>query len=307
MGSSRAKILLVLALIFALATGWLVYSYLQQQQARMSRLAAKDRVAAVQVVVAGRALSMGHRLTAEDMAAIAWPRESVPEGALHKMEAALGKYLRREVVKGEPILTDLLTAEVAAAGGLTNLIEPGRRAVTIEVDPVTGVGGFMRPGSQVDVLATLNTSSSGKKTMSTKMILQDIRVVAVDQVANPLLQILEGEKPRTAKTVTLLVTPEEAERLTLAAKAGSIQLAMRNIKDDMFAFTGGATIDELLPSRVKKAAPAKKSKSKKKVRKPRSKPRPKPPPVVREPAVTEVEIFRGSEREVEEFEEEIEE
>jgi len=305
MGSSRAKILLVLALIFALATGWLVYSYLQQQQTRWSKLAARDRVASVQVVVAGRALSMGHRLTAEDMATISWPKKSVLQGAIRKKEGALGKFLRRDVVKGEPILKDLLTAEVAAAGGRTHLLEPGRRAHTVEVAPGTGLGGIIRPGSHVDVLATLKTGPSAKKTLSTKMILQDIRVVAVDQVANPLIRLFDGKKPRLAKTATLLVTPEEAERLTLAAKAGSIHLAMRNIEDDLFAFTGGATIDQLVPSKVvKKAAPTKKSKPKKKVRKPRTKP--KPAPTVREPVVTEVEIFRGSEREVEEFEEETE-
>ena len=304
MGSSRAKILLVLALIFALATGWLVYSYLQQQQARMSRLAAKDRVASVQVVVAGRALSMGHRLTADDMATIAWPRESALLGAIQKKEGALGKYLRRDVVKGEPILKDLLTAEAAAAGGLTNLIEPGRRAITIEVDPVTGVGGFVRPGSHVDVLATLPTASTGMKKLIAKMILQDIKVLAVDQEANPLLRLVETEKVRMAKTVTLLVTPDEAERLTLAGSQGSIHLVMRNIKDDLLASTDGATIEELVPSKKKKAAPVKRPKPKKKAKK--SKPKPKPPPVVREPAVTEIEVFRGSEREVEEFEEETE-
>lgn len=306
MGSSRAKILLVLALIFALATGWLVYSYLQQQQTRLSRLAAKDRVAAVQVVVAGRALSMGHRLTAEDMATISWPKESALQGAIGKKEGALGKYLRRDVVKGEPILKALLTAEVAAAGGLTNLIEPGRRAITIEVDPVTGVGGFVRPGSHVDVLATLPTASTGistgMKKLITKVIIQNIKVLAVDQEANPLLRLVEAENVRMAKTVTLLVTPEEAERLTLAGSQGSIHLVMRNIKDDLLASTDGATIEELVPSKKKKAAPVKRSKPRKKVKKSK----PKPPPVVRKPAVTEIEVFRGSERKVEEFEEETE-
>ena len=298
MGSSRAKILLSLALVFALGTGYLVYKVLRDQQTRMSLLTTTDLKATVDVVVAGESLKTGQRLTLSDLATVSWPKDSVIEGAIPKKEAVVGMYLRKDMVRGEPILFGQVAVEQASAGGLTNLIEPGKRAITIEVDPVTGVGGFVLPGSHVDVLATLQPDAAKTKELITTVILQNIKVLAVDQEAHPLRRLLDLEKPNPAKTVTLLVTPDDAERLTLAGSQGTIHLVMRSSNDDQFSTTSGATLGELLPK--KKAKPAPKPRKRTTVRKAT----PKPAPVVYKPVMKEIEVFRGAEREVEEFEEE---
>ena len=139
-----------------------------------------------------------------------------------------------------PLLNAKL-AEKEAGGGLSITIPEGMRAVSVEVDEVVGVAGFVLPGTRVDVLATVMPGTDRSRT-TTRIILQNVRAVAADQQYQ---QDIDGE-PQYVTVVTLLVTPQDAEALTLAATEGRIQLALRNTLDSEEVETSGRRITSLI-------------------------------------------------------------
>lgn len=197
------------------------------------------------MVVAARELMPGAVVGANDVKLVAWPAEALPEGYLGSAEAVRGRGVLAALRTNEPLLDSKLSRE-GAASGLSMLIPAGHRAVSVEVDEVVAVAGFVVPGSRVDVLVTLPAPQP-----RTRAILQDVPVIAAGQS----LQASGGE-PQQASVITLLVTPNQAEELALATAQGRIHLALRNGSDRSVARTAGAEVGRLTGGRSPEARPA---------------------------------------------------
>lgn len=172
------------------------------------------------VVVAVTSMQFGSVLSEENVAEIPWPADALPEGAFTS-KAELLKPGRRvaltPLLKNEPILTSKITGPNGRAS-LASLLDPGMRAVTIRVDDVRGVAGFIRPNDRVDVLLTQATSGSAVA----DVLLKNVKVLATDQIANE-----RQEGPAVAKAVTIEVDTEQAQKLVLAQGVGSLSLILR--------------------------------------------------------------------------------
>ena len=186
------------------------------------------------VVVANANLSLGRQLRREDLAEIDWPKSAVPEGAFESRDAIVDRGLIVSVVKNEAILPSKLASKEAGSG-LPPIIPPGKRALSVRVNEVIGVAGYVLPGTRVDVVATANPTSRIED-ITTKVVLQNVEVLAA---GTRLEQDTPDGKPMQVTVVTLLVTPEESERLTLASTEGKIQLALRNPMDTATLVTPG--------------------------------------------------------------------
>lgn len=191
----------------------------------------------LRVVVAARDLPGGAVLGLEDVMTIPWPGETLPSGYIRSPEQVVGHGLLAPVHSNEPLLTSKLAGE-GAGGGLPILIPAGMRGISVRVDEVIAVAGFVVPGTRVDILATVDPGAESGVT--SRVVVQNVQVLAAGQS----MQTEEG-KPQSATVITLLVTPQEAEILTLAAAEGRIQLALRNGLDTEVMMTPGAWMDAL--------------------------------------------------------------
>jgi len=181
-----------------------------------------------QMVIVRTDVSVASQLSAEHLDTIAWPAEHMPPGALHSVDQAVGRVVRRPLGAGEPV-TEISLFDVGASGGLRAVINDKMRAVSVKVDNVIGVAGFVTPGSHVDVLATIRRVDLERALPFAKVILQDVRVLAVDQ---KLEEVKSGE-PELVNVVTLEVDPLQAEHLIYSAHEGRLQLALRSPGDDV--------------------------------------------------------------------------
>lgn len=182
------------------------------------------------VVVARTEMSMSEPVNAVMVKLVKWPEELIPNGAFHSVDDVLGRIPRRRHTPGEPILESGLFGQ-GAIGGLSPLIQTGLRAMSVKVDEVIGIAGFVNVGSSVDVLATLRRSVESEA--FSQVVLQDVRVLAVDQALEPS----DAEPDERVSVVTLEVTPTQAKKLAFAASQGSIQLALRHPSDADLAST----------------------------------------------------------------------
>jgi pilus assembly protein CpaB len=174
---------------------------------------------------------------------IEWPENSVPQNAITDPNEVIGRGLILPVIQNEPILPMKLASKEAGAG-LPPAIPPGLRAVSVRVNEVIGVSGYVTPGTRVDVVVTLSPTQQ-QADMTAKVILTDVQVLAA---GTKMERDTEKGKPIAVNVVTLLVNPEEAERLTLAANEGKIQLALRNPLDRANPVTKGVRPAMLLGS-----------------------------------------------------------
>jgi pilus assembly protein CpaB len=201
-----------------------------------------------------RDLPIGKRLEAVDLKLIAVDRKDLPKEAFVKTSDIVGRALAVPMSSNEPVLKTKLAGK-GSGDGLTALIEPGTRAVSVQVNEISGVSGFIQPGTRVDVLFT-RVFSNGDAATTT--ILQNVRVIAYGRQLDPAAKV----DPRDARptVATLLVTQEQAERLVLAEQRGRIQLSLRNTLDDEIAGRSipvrstDLGIDE--PSRIRSVSPA---------------------------------------------------
>jgi pilus assembly protein CpaB len=193
------------------------------------------------VVVSRIDIAVATSLQTAQLEIIDWPADHLPKGVIRSLEGANGRVLRRPLAAGEPVLEGALM-EVGAAGGLGAVISPDRRAVSVKVDNVIGVAGFVAPGARVDVLATLRRVDRSKALPFAKVILQDIRVLAVDQK----LEQARGSDPELVSVVTLEVDTTQAEHLVYAAHEGRLQLAMRAPGDDKKVKTRSIGVADVL-------------------------------------------------------------
>jgi pilus assembly protein CpaB len=279
---ARKRILTVLLIAMTVGAMFAMGTYRYVRAMPATSAASIDTA---KVVVAATNMDVGTALRLEDLHAIDWPAKSVPEGAFHKPEELVGRGLIQPIVAYEPILPAKLSSPEAGAG-LPPVIPEGMRAVSVRVNDVIGVAGYVLPGNRVDVLVTVSPTNQ-QTDMTTKLILPNVQVLTS---GTKIERDVEKDKPVSVSVVTLLVDPEQAERLTLAATEGKIQLALRNPMDKTAPQTLGVKPAVLLASAAGQARPALPARPG--VRKPAAAapaaPAPAAPPVV--------EIIRGDKR-----------
>jgi pilus assembly protein CpaB len=203
------------------------------------------------VVVAAADLNLGTELKKEDLTVVNFPQGAAPEGSFARVQDVLGRGLIVAMVKNEPLMPGKLASKEAGAG-LPPIIPEGMRAVSVRVNEVVGVAGYVLPGTRVDVVCTASPSSLPQDATS-KVVLSNVQVLTA---GTRLEQDQEKGKPMQVTVVTLLVYPDQAERLALASTEGKIQLALRNPLDQGAPETPGVKPAMLLGV-VKAQAPGK--------------------------------------------------
>lgn len=230
----QPKVIVPLALISGLTTSLSVYRYLRQETYDSPAAAVYQ-----QVVVAAENISLGAALSLKNVRLVDWPKSQLPQGYFAEVSRVVGRVSRASLLSNEPIIEQRLAPE-GSSGGLAGLIPAGKRALTVSVNAASGVSGFVLPKSRVDVIACIEPSNS-KKESTSKTILQDVEVLAVDQKYQT-----ENENPIPVQNVTLLVSPGDAEKLALASMQGRLLLALRNTIDDEPSKTTGAKFTDLV-------------------------------------------------------------
>ncbi|KIX13802.1 pilus assembly protein CpaB [Dethiosulfatarculus sandiegensis] len=235
------------------------------------------------MVVAKRNLPEGQTLTVADLTVRDWPRNSLPPGSFNQVKNLDGRVVKTRLIAGEPVLKAKLSPK-GLRGGLSAVVAPGMRAVTVKVDEVIGVGDFVQPRDRVDVIVTVNRSGYSKNPAA-RIVLQDVEVLAVEK--NPRVETGGGKKKSKSKlrVATLQLTPADAEKLALASTEGKLLLSLRNQADHRAATTKGVRLDNLIKGPVNppgldlaKLMPE---------IKPKEKPKPAAPPE------TKIEVIKG--------------
>ncbi|MDX2032305.1 MAG: Flp pilus assembly protein CpaB [Blastocatellia bacterium] len=193
------------------------------------------------VLVAKMEIPIGASITPDALVAVQMPPEAIPDGAFKKMEEVTGRVAATMIAAREPVTLARLAPEGATAG-LSGLIPPGYLAMTVRVDDEASLAGFLYPGTLVDVLAVISPTNSNEGPVS-KIVLQNIKVLAHGQNLDRREDTRETEG---VKSVTLLVLPEQSEKLVLASAEGRLRLALRNNVDQENRVTPGANRNSLL-------------------------------------------------------------
>ncbi|WP_372987536.1 Flp pilus assembly protein CpaB [Marinobacter sp.] len=217
MFKSRTVLMLSFALIMGLGAAYLARGW------ALDRFATPTTEDGVPVVVAALQIPFGKKVEASDLKVATMPRSMVPSSALTEAEEIEGSVATTTIYPGEMILKE----KVAAFGGgsaLSAVIAPNKRAVTVRVNDVIGVAGFLMPGNRVDIVAA---KRNGNRNYESRTLLENVKVLAVDQTASP-----EKDKPVIVRAVTLELSSDDAEELVKATQEGMIQLALRNPLDD---------------------------------------------------------------------------
>jgi pilus assembly protein CpaB len=277
---NRSRLLMIggLALAVGLLVSYTVYNRLR------TLVGSSNNERGVPVVMAANDIQVGAKLEAHDVHVVTLPQSAVPPGAFSGTSQVLGRGAILPVSKGEFILPSKLAA-LNAGAGLSSMIPQGMRAVSVRVNDVVSVAGFVQPGSHVDVLATGNQGGNDRQTTT---VLENVLVLAVGKSLdrNPL-----ADAP-TAPVITLAVSPDDAQKLALVSQEGRIQLSLRNPMDTRKGGIG-ATRTSSLYLGEKPIATEPKPKAHRVVAK-----GPAPPP-----APYQVEMIRGSKRDETKFEE----
>jgi pilus assembly protein CpaB len=239
---ARLLAFLAVSLVTAVASALLLTRY-------MDRRAAEARVPTRPVVVAAVDLPVGAELRAENLIVVDWPIGSVPEGAFVAPKELEGKVVAIRVYKREPLLAPKLAG--SGNGGLSALLPAGMRAAAVRVDDVVGVAGFVQPGDSVDVIATIR-SEAGQAVTSSKVILQNVRVLAVGKELDTKAR---SDKVVPATVATLMVDASQSERLALAAVQGKILLTLRSSADTDVIATEGITAAAMMSRRESEPKP----------------------------------------------------
>jgi pilus assembly protein CpaB len=241
---------------FAVLVGLLLSTFVYRQFKQLAASALSAPAQTQRIVVAAEAMAPGTRLDPSKLRMISWPGNQPMAGMCTRIQDCTNHALLIPVAENEPILSSKL-APTAAGAGLAATIPEGMRAMSVAVNDVVGVAGFVTPGTMVDVLVTGAISASGAPGQGaqgniTRTILENVRVLAAGQKVQ---QDNEG-KPQTVPVITLLVTPDDAGKLAMASTEGKIQLALRNTVDadssvpepvlqsSLFASSGPVTVSK---------------------------------------------------------------
>lgn len=226
MARIRVFAVLVLALTAGAALAFGTYNYMQSVPVKTVSIPTQP------VVVAATDLELGAELRIDDLRVVQWPATAVPAGAFGNPAEITGRGLIMPVIQNEPILPMKLASKEAGAG-LPPIIPAGMRAVSVRVNEVIGVAGYVLPGTRVDVIAT-QSPTNRHEDMTSKVVITNAQVLA----AGTKLEQTDKGKPIPVNVVTLLVSPEESERLALSGE-GRLQLALRNPLDNTTPATSG--------------------------------------------------------------------
>jgi pilus assembly protein CpaB len=278
---NRTSAVMVVAIVMASAASYGVYQSVQAMPTR------EVEVASYHVVVAAKPLGMGARLTEKDVRLVAWPASSPIAGGYTDLKAVVDRGLLSAVVENEP-LTESKLAPIEAGAGISPTIPTGMRAMSVKVNEVVGVAGFVVPGTKVDVLVTLGRTDESM----TRTVASNVQVLTAGTRYDQE-KAKDGE-PIPSTVVTLMVTPVDAERIALAQSQGQIMLALRNPLDLDDAVTHGVRTANLFGESARPAA----------VPRAAGPNRPAPraaPAVVEAPRPYMVETIRAAKRTVEEI------
>lgn len=243
MRNKRFFIVLAGALLFGVLAAFSVSRYLSSAQAYTKNLS--------KVAVAKVAIPVGTKIIAEQVTMAQFPKESTPDGAFDSVDKLVGRVAVMNVAAREAI-TEARLAPEGTAAGLSAVIPEGYRAMTVKVDDVVGISGFIMPGALVDIVVVISPEEgAGRKDPISKIVLQNIKVLANGQNID---QPQDQREANSVKAITLQVTPEQAEKLALAATEGKLQLVMRNSTDQGDEQTTGVDKRGLLTG--EKATPA---------------------------------------------------
>ena len=215
----KATVLLAVSLVLASTAGLAAYQYLDQYSG------AKARSETVPVVVAATDLTFGTRLERGQLLLAQFPKSAIPRGAYAELDSVIGQTSKVFLVEGEPVLQSKLSS---VGGGLSVMIRPSMRAISLQIDQVTGVSGFVLPGDRVDVLVTID-NAAGNNVAVTKTALQNAEVLAAGTTTEE-----KNKRTITVQAVTLLVDPAGAEAVALGQAQGKIHLVLRNPVDQEF-------------------------------------------------------------------------
>jgi len=244
-----------IAVVFGLlavfvAQGWLNY------QAELSRkvVAPKEKAVATRtIVVATGPLRFGTHVSADHLREVSWPEEALPAGTFGTIADVMSggkRIVLASIERNEPLLRTKITGPGQKAT-LSAVIQDGMRAVTVRVNDVEGVGGFVLPGDRVDVLLTRQNE---RTTGMNDVVLQNARVLAVDQLADDA-----ADRPTVVKAVTLEVDTTGAQKIALAASLGNLSLMLRRAGEQVMDATRRVTTSDLSQTEVMPQAPAAKS------------------------------------------------
>jgi pilus assembly protein CpaB len=220
---------LLVGLAFAMVLAFLLSAFVYRQ---FKLVASRQPVVQMQhIVVAAGPLPLGTRLDGSKLRTIPWPGGAPVSGMFTRVQDVANRALITDVAENEPILESKL-APIEAGAGLSATIPEGMRAMSVAVNDVVGVAGFVTPGTMVDIMVTGQLSepsgkNGGPSGSITRTILENVRVLAAGQKVE---QSVDG-KPQNVPVITLLVTPEDASKLAMASTEGKIQLALRNTID----------------------------------------------------------------------------
>jgi pilus assembly protein CpaB len=279
----RTVVVLGIALVAALAASYVAFMAMQ-------RVSASSTPDFVPVVVAAREVPMGTLLTRDHLRLMHWPASSPVTGAIPKMEDAVDRGTILALAVNEPV-TEAKLAAKGIGSGLSPTITAGMRAISIKVNEVVGVAGFVVPGSRVDVLVTIEpVEDQQRRNSMTRVVVSNVQVLTAGTRIDQDKAQADG-KPIEASVVTVAVVPEDAERIALAQNEGKITLTLRNPLDTVATSTPGARMTSLLGSQTDNTpAPAKAA------------PRPRavrvvaPTPAPPVPKAYTVETIRGAKR-----------
>ena len=227
------------AVVFGLLAVFIAQVWLNNQASLRAKVEPAKEIASQTVVVAKQPLRFGTELTATMLQEVPWPSDALPNGAfakIHDIMAGGRRVVLAAIETNEPVLSLKITGPGQRAT-LSALVKPGMKAVTIRVNDVEGVGGFVLPGDHVDVVLTRQID---KGSATTQVVLQNTRVLAVDQTADE-----RAQKAAVAKSVTLEVDTVDAQKLWLASSVGSLSLLLRKAGETAEVRTRKVTLEDL--------------------------------------------------------------
>jgi pilus assembly protein CpaB len=232
----RPIVFVILAAMGAMLAAIVVFSAIRKRESEVQRAMAQT----VEIVVAANDIPLGTKLEPDSVKLVRWSRDSVPQGGFTDPQAIADSFAKAEFEANEPIVASKLFMGEKTSGVMPLLIPPGMRAMSVPVDEVSDIAGFVAPHTRVDILVAVAGTGPGEPSFS-RIVLQNIEVLAVAQEIEHV-----KDQPEVVKVVTLLVTPVDAEKLTLASREGLLRLAMRNYSDAKIVATRGIGLPDLL-------------------------------------------------------------
>lgn len=232
---SSLIVMIIIAIFLGLIAAVGIWQYLNKTQQQVKELTVTRAV-----VVASKEIPAGKNIEEADLTIKQLPAKTIPRDYPSSIDSIKGR-IAKHTIGTEEVITESRLVGQGAAGGLPVVIPPGKRAITIRVNEVVGVGGFINPGDFVDILATLKKSD--ELTLS-KTILQNVQVIAVgDKIFDP--STYSNPQPKIVTQVTFALSPKDSEKLTLATETGQLQLVLRPHNEKELTNTPGANLEDI--------------------------------------------------------------